>query len=237
MESFYAALTAPAINTRETHLTPTLSSSIKNLTAIQVNSFTTINVSVHRATNSVKPSDPPTEVTDIGLPAAGIGTYVAGEESINLGLWGRLKKWCTETMDLGLGTSFDQHVIAGYRFIMRYHDAHDKIFIFGFSRGAFTARFLARMISTVGLLSKGNEEMVPFAYRTYQEYEMGIGRFKTAQKHEDYMMSFKTTFCRVNAKVHFLGLFDTVSSVGYFDAPFAKKTFLPTVVESATHVR
>ena len=120
---------------------------------------------------------------------------------------------------------------------MRYHDEHDKIFIFGFSRGAFTARFLARMISTIGLLSKGNEEMVPFAYRTYQEYEMGIGRFKTDAEAEAYMTKFKTTFCRSKAKVHFLGLFDTVNSVGYFDNPFAKKKYLPSVIETATHVR
>lgn len=45
--------------------------------------------------------------------------------------------------------------------------------MFGFSRGAFTARFLARMINNVGLLCKGNEEMVPFAYRLYQRYLAG----------------------------------------------------------------
>lgn len=45
--------------------------------------------------------------------------------------------------------------------------------MFGFSRGAFTAKFLARMIHTVGLLCKGNEEMVPFAYRLYQRYLAG----------------------------------------------------------------
>ena len=42
---------------------------------------------------------------------------------------------------------------------MRYYKPGDRIYIFGFSRGAFTARFLARMIAEVGLLSKGNEEM------------------------------------------------------------------------------
>ena len=140
-------------------------------------------------------------------------------------------------MDLGLGTSFDQHVMSGYRFIMRYHNEHDKIFIFGFSRGAFTARFLARMISSIGLLSKGNEEMVPFAYRTYQEHVMGTGRFKDEDEAKKYMESFKTTFCRAKARVHFLGLFDTVASVSYFDNPFAKKKYLPKVAETATHVR
>lgn len=45
--------------------------------------------------------------------------------------------------------------------------------MFGFSRGAFTAKFLARMVNTVGLLCKGQEEMVPFAYRLYQRYLAG----------------------------------------------------------------
>lgn len=45
--------------------------------------------------------------------------------------------------------------------------------MFGFSRGAFTARFLARMVNKVGLLCKGNEEMVPFVYRLYQRYLTG----------------------------------------------------------------
>lgn len=52
--------------------------------------------------------------------------------------------------------------------------------MFGFSRGAFTAKFLARMIHTVGLLCKGNEEMVPFAFRLYQRYLAG--------EIEDYMV-------------------------------------------------
>lgn len=45
--------------------------------------------------------------------------------------------------------------------------------MFGFSRGAFTAKFLARMIRTVGLLCKGNEEMVLFVYRLYLRYLEG----------------------------------------------------------------
>ena len=43
----------------------------------------------------------------------------------------------------------------------------DRIYIFGFSRGAFIARFLARFISQVGLLSRGNEQLVPFAYSNF----------------------------------------------------------------------
>lgn len=168
---------------------------------------------------------------------AGIGTYSAGEKSLNAGLWGRFKRHVSQVIDQGVGTTFDSHVIAGYRFVMRYYDEHGKIYLFGFSRGAFTARFLARMISTIGLLSKGNEEMVPFAYKSYQNYENGVGKFKTAKENQAWMDSFSETFCRPNVKVHFLGLFDTVNSVGVFDVPFTTKTYLPTVLGTAHHIR
>ena len=154
-------------------------------------------------------------------------------------------------IDSALATSFDSHVIAGYRFIMRYYKPGDRIYIFGFSRGAFTARFLSRMISHVGLLSMGNEELVPFAYKVYQEYEQNRGGTDKQEKaHTKYMNSFKKNFCRTEPKdkndspnesgikVHFLGLFDCVSSVGNLDIPFFKRAPpLPAVRGTADYVR
>ncbi|KAI1342196.1 hypothetical protein F5Y15DRAFT_334342 [Xylariaceae sp. FL0016] len=102
----------------------------------------------------------------------GIGTYDVGG-TVNTTFLGSIRRRFSTTMDEAFATTFDAHVIAGYRFIMRYYEGGDKIYMFGFSRGAFTARFLARMINTIGLLSRGNEEMVPFAYQLYQEYEQG----------------------------------------------------------------
>lgn len=45
-------------------------------------------------------------------------------------------------------------VVRGYTFISRYYDPGDDIHIVGFSRGAYTARALAGMISSVGLLNR-----------------------------------------------------------------------------------
>lgn len=45
---------------------------------------------------------------------------------------------------------------------MRYYNDGDAIYFFGFSRGSYTARFLAQMIDYIGLLSAGNEEMLRF---------------------------------------------------------------------------
>ena len=121
---------------------------------------------------------------------------------------------------------------------MRYYSLGDRIYIFGFSRGAYTARFVARMIFQVGLLSMGNEEMVPFAYKLYQDYEMG------KDTDGNYMGAFRSTFCRHDPvtpskgiKTHFLGLFDTVNSVGTFDVPFNGAIKVPTVHGTAEHVR
>ncbi|KAH7268382.1 hypothetical protein FSOLCH5_008173 [Fusarium solani] len=98
----------------------------------------------------------------------GIGTYDVNESSVNKTYLGEMRSSFSKTIDQGFGTTFDAHVIAGYRFLMRYYETDARIYIFGFSRGAFTAKFLARMVNKVGLLCKGNEEMVPFAYRLYQ---------------------------------------------------------------------
>ncbi|KAJ4247145.1 hypothetical protein NW762_013284 [Fusarium torreyae] len=103
----------------------------------------------------------------------GIGTYDINETSVNKTVFGELKSSFSKTIDQGFGVTFDAHVIAGYRFLMRYYEPGAKIYVFGFSRGAYTAKFLARMVNKVGLLCKGNEEMVPFAYRLYQRYLQG----------------------------------------------------------------
>lgn len=87
-----------------------------------------------------------------------------------------------------LGTSLNHHVMGGYEFLMENCELlslrfcyrcstiplflvrdGDRICIFGFSRGAYTARALAGMIEKVGLLPSGNHQQVPFAYRMYMQ--------------------------------------------------------------------
>lgn len=146
-------------------------------------------------------------------------------------------------MDQGFGSSFDRHVIAGYKFLMRYYDDGDQIYVFGFSRGAFTARFLARMMAKIGILSKGNEEMISFAYTAYQKFEMGFpcgdqeARNAWYADQDAWFTEFQQTFCRQKTEVYFLGLFDTVRSVGTFDNPFASPTTIPPMKPYAVHVR
>jgi uncharacterized protein (DUF2235 family) len=123
------------------------------------------------------------------------------------------------------GNFFCYHVISGYQFLLRYYEPGDKIYMFGFSRGAYTARFLAEMIDCMGLLSEGNDEMILFAWNTFSEYQRTQGQSPPTEKaranyNKAFMESFKSTFCRhleQPVKVYFLGLFDCVNSVLAFD--------------------
>lgn len=69
------------------------------------------------------------------------------------------------------------------------------------------------MIEKVGLLKRGNENLVDLAYQCYisWEYNESIGVFgdETTLVNE-----FKRTFSRKNTDVHFMGLWDSINSVG-----------------------
>lgn len=132
------------------------------------------------------------------------------------------------------------HVLAGYRFIMRYYNEGDLIYIFGFSRGAYTARFLAEMLFSIGLLSRGNEEMVQFAWDTFSDFQRSRGNTPKTKKdiaNIEYMKKFKDTFCRPNVEVYFLGLFDCVNSVGQFEIPMFRKSYEYIAVPPARYIR
>jgi len=121
------------------------------------------------------------------------------------GVWGKFKQWFITRLDLAIAWLLSNHVSDAYRFLMRYYQDGDSIFIFGFSRGAYTARVLAGMLHKVGLLTQGNEELIPFAW----------DMFKRPPDDPDRLAEgFKKTFSRP-VQVHFLGLWDTVSSVGW----------------------
>ena len=127
----------------------------------------------------------------------GIGTMTPA------GIWGRVKRWVVKQLDLAMALFLSTHVTDAYRFLMRYYQEGDRIFIFGFSRGAYTARAVAAMVHKVGVLTQGNDELIPFAWDMFAE-----------QSDKTIAADFKKTFSR-EVPIHFLGLWDTVSSIGW----------------------
>ncbi|KAF2133922.1 hypothetical protein P153DRAFT_330549 [Dothidotthia symphoricarpi CBS 119687] len=173
----------------------------------------------------------------------GIGTYVtnAGGTMTRTGRIEKFKSWYAKAKDSAVGTSFDLHVMAGYRFLMRYYTPGDDIFFFGFSRGAYTARFLAEMLDHVGLLSAGNEEMCQFAWKTFQKWQCRIegtseDNKADKKKHLEFMCAFRETFSRPVRPIRFLGLFDTVNSVPHFESAWMQRSKLPYTARSSARV-
>ncbi|KAF9554696.1 WD40 repeat-like protein [Agrocybe pediades] len=139
-------------------------------------------------------------------------------------------------IDLAIAWDFDKTVKDAYRWISENYETGDLIFMFGFSRGAFQVRVLSAMIEKVGLLHKGNELQIPFAYELYSDPETDklepedqqesfVGRVTIAER-------FKRTFSRKGVKVHFVGVWDTVSSIGTVRG--AK--MLPGTIDGMKHV-
>lgn len=129
---------------------------------------------------------------------AGVGTY------FQPGVVSPLFQWGAKILDEAVAWYLPAHVMDGYKFLMQNWNTGDKVCLFGFSRGAYTARALAGMLYKVGLLPRDNEEQVPFAYRLY-----------ASSKSTDLTLAagFKTTFCR-DVPIEFVGVWDTVASVG-----------------------
>jgi uncharacterized protein (DUF2235 family) len=70
-------------------------------------------------------------------------------------------------LDAAVALHLDDHVKEGYQFILQTYRPGDKICLFGFSRGAHTARVVAGMIYKVGILPKENIQQVDFAFNVY----------------------------------------------------------------------
>lgn len=137
----------------------------------------------------------------------------------------------TRKLQRGLGNGFGygltENIKEAYLYIMDKYEEGDKIFLFGFSRGAYTVRAIAGLINVCGLLPPSNQNLVAEALRVYH-----LPRNKKSEKIQD---SFKETFSRP-CQIHFLGLWDTVKSVGWVYNPVSlKSTANNPIVKNVRH--
>ncbi|KAL1951077.1 hypothetical protein VTO73DRAFT_226 [Trametes versicolor] len=130
----------------------------------------------------------------------GIGTYSSPSASAS-----PLRSKFDKLLDSMIAWHLDAHVQSGYEFLMQNYQAGDKICLFGFSRGAYTARALAGMVHKVGLLPACNHEQVPFAYKMFTLSDEIGWKQSTV---------FKKAFC-IDVDIDFIGVWDTVASVGF----------------------
>ena len=125
----------------------------------------------------------------------------------------------SEVKALAFGTDIESKVATAYAHLMEVWEPGDPVFLFGFSRGAYTARVLAALLHSLGLLPPGNAHLLPYVMRIFASLR---GKPKDSSEYWKLCNSFRWTFARPipgredrRFPVHFVGVWDTVASVGW----------------------
>ncbi len=105
-----------------------------------------------------------------------------------------------------LGYGFSKNVRQCYEFIFENYQQGDRIFLFGFSRGAATVRSLTGFIDLVGILPRSREKLIDEAWKIYKISD----KDKRERAAEDFIAVNHTMW----ATVDFLGVWDTVAALG-----------------------
>ena len=83
----------------------------------------------------------------------GVGTLSSDDA------WSRIKNKTYQVLGLATGYGLDDNVLDAYRFLVDSYEDGDCVFLFGFSRGAYTVRVLAGFLRLVGLVEKPQRRM------------------------------------------------------------------------------
>jgi uncharacterized protein (DUF2235 family) len=124
----------------------------------------------------------------------------------------RPASWAREKLGGLGGFGLTAKIMEAYAFLVEHYDEHaqDRVYLFGFSRGAYAARSLAAFINDVGLLLRNRLYLVPEAYEIYRS---GNGRDLLA-KYLERRLGHPVALGDAPIPVYLVGAWDTVGSVG-----------------------
>ena len=132
-----------------------------------------------------------------------------------------------------LGYGLTDNLLAAYDWLSRRYHVGDEIWIFGFSRGAYTARSLAGMVRKCGLLRISTPGLLQAAEKLYRQTEL--------HPEDHACKAFRNKYSQTT-RIHFMGVWDTVGALGIpgtFVSEFGKyawhDTRLSGIVDRAYH--
>lgn len=148
---------------------------------------------VVKVKDAVAPTDP-----------AGIEQRAYYHEGVGAGV-GPLGRFAGGAFGWGLSANVQD----AYRFVVENYEPGDELFLFGFSRGAYTARSVVGFIRNCGVLRPEYADLIEDAYRLYRDRDPETGpaapaaeRFRAEHAHEDV------------TPIRFVGVWDTVGALG-----------------------
>lgn len=154
-----------------------------------------------------------------------VGINDDGGEVIYLAGIGTTGTFAKQAWDGATGTGTSERIIEAYRFLAERHNPGDRIFGFGFSRGAFAVRSLAGLLQHVGLPEsprKLNEQELSTLYTAYRQGCPYIPETNVESKQRE-------------VRVKFLGLWDTVGALAFQGKKSNFHKISPANVERVAH--
>jgi uncharacterized protein (DUF2235 family) len=141
--------------------------------------------------------------------------------------WTKFKQDAFTVFGLATGYGLDENVLDAYRFLIENYDDGDDIYLFGFSRGAYTVRVLAALIHKIGLLSRQQSNLADEALAAYKQtplsaekatfdaLQSGASRTEADQSFsaDDGAAQFARIVSPKWPTIRFMGVWDTVASV------------------------
>lgn len=128
--------------------------------------------------------------------------------------WQRIKQRIRGVFGLATGYGLDDDVLQAYHFLCATYEPGDAVWLFGFSRGAYTVRVLAAFVHVIGLLPADQMNLAGYAFTAYKasssESEGSSGARSVA-------LEAAWDFARIAGaypiRIDFVGVWDTVASV------------------------
>ncbi len=111
--------------------------------------------------------------------------------------------------DGATGNGISEKILQAYRFIIQNYEPGDELFLFGFSRGAFTVRSLSGLIRNSGILKIQHLDQMQRAYNIYRSRKLDL------QPRAIEATLFRKTFAVEEiTRIKFIGVWDTVGALG-----------------------
>ena len=148
--------------------------------------------------------------------------------------WQSVQRLGRQISGLAFGDGVYENIAEAYLFLVdNYQGVSDQLFFFGFSRGAFTARAVAGMVAMFGVVRPQASNLVDYMIQFYFSRD-SAARQQLIADIRDNSQKFSARQLPV---MHFVGVWDTVASVGI---PPRRREFSqrPTIAgKRFTHVR
>lgn len=138
--------------------------------------------------------------------ANGVKQCVCYHPGVGTGKWDRIRGGA-------FARGLSDHVKEAYLSIVDEYEPGDEIFLFGFSRGAFTARSTAGLIRNAGVLTQVNRNKIKDAYDLYRSHKSE----RHPRNNEARLFRKRYSY---EPRIKFIGVWDTVGAYGIPEIPW-----------------